>query len=204
MSTHQRQRCATQKSPNHLSALGAERGNFQPKQQTQKQKTENITKWAFGFCEGSQLDWEAISAQNRSGMFWWWSARAVWLPAIKFKCRTVGGDWLAGRWDLRKLDTRKNAPKWLFNWVVKLSDDGCRAPTPRPSIVGPTIRRFCPPFWRNGKCLRDNWVLWLTRQLCFLNWHKFQYVAYKCGLNEPNAIYLLRPPLLRPLCLSLR
>lgn len=69
-----------------------------------------------------------------------------------------------------------------------------------------TVVKF-PPFAPHlplhslyGKCLRDNWVLWLTRQLCFLNWHKFQYVVYKseehnCELSEPKAIYLrLSPP----------
>lgn len=106
-------RCHSEKSKPLKCLVGWEGGNFQPKnkKENKKKKKKRITKWSFGFCECSQVDWEAISEQNRSGMFWWWSAGHVGLPAIKSEW-CGGFSWSTG--ELRKLDTRKNAPQMTF------------------------------------------------------------------------------------------
>lgn len=52
------------------------------------------------------------------------------------------------------------------------------SPPPQPHPFFPQqTHPLSPPNALRAVCDGDNWVLWLTRQLCFLNWHKFQYVA---------------------------
>lgn len=94
---------------------------------------------------------------------------------------SVGGRWVSGGRAgqgsaVSKTDTRKNAFKWLFNWVVKRPLPLLHPLQPHP--CNNTAHHRPPSRAPLAAALNgDNWVLWLTRQLCFLNWHKFQYVA---------------------------
>lgn len=121
------------KSPNHLSALGAKRGKSK-KITRNKKNNIHITKWASAFVSVVRSTERRLAHKTEVACFDD-DQPARLIAGNQIQMVWSGVEWSGWGWsvgDLRKLDTRKNAPKWLFNWVVKLSDGGCQTPTPTP------------------------------------------------------------------------